>query len=110
MLTAGNTHHPPSAGQAEPSAADAKLLPKRRPKFVVEAVTLLAGNTSEGKVGLGGWGQYLKRTDLSFSSNAYGYSGLLSMLKTYDLLTLRQEEGGQWSVSLAARPETSEHA
>jgi len=95
--------------KAEPTAADTKPLPKRRPKFVVEAVTLLAGDTSEGEVGLGPLGQYLKRTDPSFSPNAYGHSGLLSMLKTYDLLTLRQQEGGQWTVSLA-RPETNEHA
>lgn len=38
----------------------AKALPKRRPKFVVEAVSLLAGDTSAGQVGLGQLGQYLK--------------------------------------------------
>jgi hypothetical protein len=26
---------------------------KKRPKFIIEAVSLLAGDTSEGKVGLG---------------------------------------------------------
>lgn len=96
--------------KAEHSAAESKPLPKRRPRFVVEAVTLLAGDTSEGKVGLGALGQYLKRTDPSFSPNAYGHSGLLSMIKTYDLLTPRQEEGGQWLVSLAVRPEASEQS
>jgi uncharacterized protein (TIGR00288 family) len=36
---------------------------KRRPKFVVEAVRLLTRDASEGKVGLGTLGQYLKCTD-----------------------------------------------
>lgn len=75
--------------------------PKRRPRFLVDAVTLLAADTSEGKVSLGALGQYLKRTDPAFSPNLYGHSGLLDMVKTYDLLTLKQEPGGHWSVSLA---------
>ena len=40
---------------------------KLRPRFVVDAVTLLASDTPEGKVGLGPLGQYLKRTDPAFS-------------------------------------------
>jgi len=78
-----------------------KPLPKRRPRFVVDAVALLAADTSEGKVSLGGLGQYLKRTDPAFSPNVYGHSGLLDMVKTYDLLKLQKEVGGHWSVSLA---------
>jgi hypothetical protein len=80
---------------------------KRRPKFVIEAVTLLAGDTSEGKVGLGPLGQYLKRMDPAFSPNAYGHSGLLNMVKTYDLLSLKLEDGGHWTVSIKTKAETS---
>lgn len=74
---------------------------KRRPRFVVDAVSLLTSNTSEGKVGLGQLGQYLKRTDPSFSPKVFGHSGLLDMVRTYDLLNLKQESGGHWSVRLA---------
>lgn len=99
--------------KAEPAKADAakpeqpKPAVKRRPRFLVEAVSLLASDTSEGKVGLGVLGQYLKRTDPAFSPQTYGHSGLLNMVKTYDLLIPRQEEGGQWSVSLAPKTEAS---
>ena len=99
----------PKAVKIEPVKAEAPKpeAPKpaitRRPRFVVEAVSLLASDTSEGKVGLGVLGQYLKRTDPAFSPQTYGHSGLLNMLKSYDLLTPRQEEGGHWSVSLAPK-------
>lgn len=83
----------------------AKPVIKRRPKFVVDAVSLLAGGTSEGKVTLSALGQYLKRTDPAFSPSTYGHSGLLDMTKTYDLLHLIQEAGGHWSVGLAAKDE-----
>lgn len=53
----------PDALKPEPP----KTPTKRRPRFVVEAVSLLASDTSEGKVGLGALGQYLKRTDPAFS-------------------------------------------
>lgn len=86
-----------------PKPDPAKPAPKRRPRFLVEAVALLAGNTSEGKVSMGLLGQYLKRTDPAFSPQTYGHSGLLNMVKTYDLLIPRQEEGGHWSVSLAPK-------
>jgi uncharacterized protein (TIGR00288 family) len=82
-----------------------KPAPKRRPLFVVEAVTLLASDTSEGKVGLGLLGQYLKRTDPAFSPKVYGHSGLLDMIETYDLLKAQQEEGGHWTVRLATKGE-----
>lgn len=75
-------------------AEPAKLVVKRRPKFVVDAVDLLAGGASEGKVSLGALGSYLKRTDPAFSPQTYGHSGLLNMIRTYDLLTLQQEAGG----------------
>lgn len=76
---------------------------KQRPRFVVEAVALLASETSEGKVGLGALGQYLKRTNPAFSPQTYGHSGLLNMVKTYDLLVTKREESGYWTVSLAAK-------
>ena len=81
---------------------------KRRPLFVVEAVRLLASDSPEGKVHLGGLGQYLKRTDPAFSPQTYGHSGLLDMLRTYDLLALQQEPGGHWSVRLVPQPDTTE--
>lgn len=84
---------------AKPEAPE--TVAKRRPRFVVEAVSLLAGDTSEGKVGLGPLGQYLKRTDPAFSPKAYGHSGLLDMVKTYDLLEVQQESSGGWQVWLA---------
>lgn len=73
---------------------------KRRPKFVVDAVALLADSTSDGQVHLAGLGQYLKRTDPGFSPKDYGHSGLLDMLKTYDLLALKKAEGGHYTVGL----------
>ncbi|MFO7706099.1 MAG: NYN domain-containing protein [Halopseudomonas sp.] len=97
------------AAKAEPSkdvtkepAKEANKPPaKQRPRFVVDAVSLLASESSEGKVGLGALGQYLKRTDPAFSPKTYGHSGLLDMVKTYDLLELRQEAGAGWFVMLA---------
>ena len=85
---------PPKSDVAKPAAG------KRRPRFVVEAVALLADNTSDGQVHLGGLGQYLKRADPSFSPKDYGHSGLLDMLKTYDLLELHQAQGGHYTVRL----------
>lgn len=70
-----------------------KPVPKLRPRFIVEAVTLLAADTAEGKVSVGGMGSYLKRADPSFSPKSYGHSGLLDMLKTYDLLKVQHETG-----------------
>lgn len=84
-----------------PKPETAKSAPKRRPRFLIDAVSLLAGDTSEGKVDLGALGQYLKRTDPAFSPKSYGHSGLLDMVRTYDLLMSRQEAEGLWSVSLA---------
>ncbi|MFA7556572.1 MAG: NYN domain-containing protein [Hydrogenophaga sp.] len=90
---------------------DAKEAPKpvgkHRPRFVVDAVALLTGDTVEGKVALSPLGSYLRRTYPSFSPQAYGHSGLLDMLKTYDLLELEKESNGHWSARLAKKPETS---
>lgn len=91
-----------------PKSEGSKPAIKRRPKFVVEAVGLLTGDTSEGKVGLGPLGAYLKRTDPAFSPQTYGHSGLLDMIRTYDLLIAQQEPGNHWSVRLAPKVEAVE--
>ncbi|MCY1376668.1 hypothetical protein D9M68_927250 [compost metagenome] len=62
----------------------------------------MAAESPDGRVHVGSLGSYLRRTDPAFSPQTYGHSGLLSMLKTYDLLGLRQEAGGHWTVALAA--------
>lgn len=48
-------------------------------------------------------GAYLKRTDPAFSPSVYGHSGLIDMIKTYDLLTAVMEPGGHWMVGLASK-------
>lgn len=78
--------------------ANSKPKLPQRPIFVVKAVALLASESSDEKVHLGQLGQYLKRTDPAFSPKAYGHTGLLEMLKTYDLLTIQKEEPSGWSV------------
>lgn len=85
-----------------PKPVEAKPALKRRPRSVVEAVALLAADTSEGKVNLSALGNYLRRTEPSFSPQTYGHSGLLSMVKTYDLLVL-SEDKGVWYVRLSAQ-------
>ncbi len=95
---AANTAH----GDQAKGEIQSKATVKRRPLFVVEAVTLLASDTSEGKVHLGPLGQYLKRMDPAFSPKTYGHSGLLDMLRSYDRLALHQEPGGHWTVQLAS--------
>lgn len=92
------------------SAKPAKLVAKRRPRLVVDAVALLAADTSEGKVHLGSLGQYLKRTDPAFSPKTYGHSGLLDMLRTYDLLQLYPEKGGHFTVGLKGQADLAEKA
>lgn len=92
-----------SAKKTEPAKSEApKPLPKQRPKFVVDAVTLLAADTSEGKVSISMLGSYLKRADPSFTPKKYGHASLLNMLKTYDLLKLQQGSGDHWFVQAVA--------
>lgn len=98
----------PAAEKVAPKAPAAKTeaakpTAKLRPKFVVEAVNMLAADTPEGKVTVSALGSYLKRTDPAFSPQTYGHSGLLDMIKTYDLLVSQQEQGGHWSVRLAPK-------
>lgn len=73
---------------------------KQRPMFIVRAVAEMAGDSAEGKVNLSTLGNYLRRTDPGFTPDVYGYSGLLEMLRTYDLLQLVQETSGHWAVRL----------
>lgn len=91
----------PIKGDPARPVAVAKPAPKLRPRLVVDAVALLAADTPEGKVSVSGLGNYLKRSDPSFSPKNYGHSGLLDMLKTYDLLRVQQEPGGHWTTQLA---------
>jgi uncharacterized protein (TIGR00288 family) len=86
--------------QAPKAAVTAK--PKLRPKSVIGAVRLVAAGTPDGRVHVGQLGAYLRRTDPAFSPQTYGHSGLVNMLKTYDLLSLRQESGGHWTVALTS--------
>jgi hypothetical protein len=79
-----------------------KPVAKQRPKALIYAVSLLAADTPDGRVGLGGLGQYLKRTDPGFSPKAYGHSTLSDMARTYpDLLVTEGNGTGIW-VSLKA--------
>src|SRR5450830_1708013 len=88
---------PKGASKTEVAKSDpSRPTPKLRPKYILEAVTLLAADTPEGKVSVGGLGSYLKRADPSFSPKNYGHSGLLDMLKTYDLMKVQQEQGGHY--------------
>lgn len=92
------------AAKAEPARPEGgKPIPKLRPRFVVEAVNMLVADTPEGKATVSALGSYLKRTDPAFSPQTYGHSGLLDMIKTYDLLVAQQEPGGHWSVRLAPK-------
>lgn len=95
-----------------PQRADTSRTPaqKSRPRFVVDAVALLTSDTPEEKVSLGTLGLYLRRTDPGFSPNNFGYTGLLDMLKTYELLSLKKEEGGHYTVRLASEPSPRDQA
>lgn len=70
---------------------------KRRPKALVDAVSLLSSNTTDGWVGLGSLGQYMKRTDPSFAPKVYGHSTLSAMVQCYPELAFSQDEKtGPW--------------
>jgi uncharacterized protein (TIGR00288 family) len=76
---------------------------KECPFFVVEAVSQLVSQpSSEEIVSLGALGQYLKRIDPGFSPKNHGHASLLNMLKTCDLVTIKQENGTHW-VKLTAK-------
>jgi uncharacterized protein (TIGR00288 family) len=94
---------PAGALQAAPQATRpaAAPKPKQRPKAIVTAVKLLAADSPDGRIHVATLGAYLRRADPSFSPQTFGHAGLVNMLKTYDLLDLRQEPGGHWTVALA---------
>lgn len=94
-------NHQHGAQSSTVTGQTGKTAIKRRPRFVADAVALLAGPTPDGQVHLSALGQYLKRTDPAFSPAVYGYSGLVDMLKAYDLLFLKKAEGGHYTVELA---------
>lgn len=106
--------HPEADAPAEPAIEKrpvtdlGKPLPKRRPLFVVNAVKMMASGSSDDKITLSALGSYLRRTDPAFTPGAYGFSGMLEMLRTYDLLKLVQEPGGHWTVQLASTPAEAE--
>jgi uncharacterized protein (TIGR00288 family) len=91
---------PSAPTQAAARSIAVKPPPKQRPRRVVEAVRMLSSDSPEGKVHLATLGQYLKRTDPGFVPTTYGHSGLLDMVKTYDLLKLTKEPGGHYTISL----------
>lgn len=96
--------NPPEPVPATPTetqtAKPATPKPKQRPRSVVTAVKLLAADSPDGRVHTSALNQYLRRTDPSFSPQNYGHSGLINMLKAYDLLELHMEKGGHWTVAL----------
>ncbi len=99
-----------SVSQIEPSklkSEPVKQVIKTRPKFMIEAVSLLTTDTPDGRVSLHALGQYLKRTYPTFSPKSYGHSGLRAMVETYDHLLLKIVDGGHW-VSLNIKKETTD--
>ncbi|WP_092135353.1 NYN domain-containing protein [Cupriavidus sp. YR651] len=103
----------PAAEPADPAkpkaaAAPAKTPTKRRPKTVIKAVELLAGDTPDGWVGLGALGQYLKRTDPAFSPKAFGHAALSDMVRTYPDLVMNQQNGTGFWVSLKPKADAAE--
>lgn len=92
------------AGPKRTDSEDSNRSPsKRRPRLIVNAVSMLAGDASDGTVDLGALGNYLRRTNPDFSPKTYGHSGLLDMLRSYDLLEVQQAAQGQWRVGLAKK-------
>jgi uncharacterized protein (TIGR00288 family) len=86
---------PPEDGKPTPPSGTP--VKKRRPKALLDAESLLASNAHEGKVGLGALGQYMKRTNPSFTPTLYGHSTLSDMVRCYPDLVLTQAQGsGSW--------------
>lgn len=94
-----NKAEPPKPDPPKPAVA-----PKRQPRFVVDAVSLMAAGSAEGWVGLSNLGEYLRRTNPGFAPNVYGHSSLLQMLKTYGKSVVLTEQNGVWQVRLADAP------
>lgn len=67
---------------------------KQRPKSILTAIKLLAAESPDEPVHIGGLGSYLRRPDPSFSPQTDGHVGLINRLKTYDLLDMRHKLSG----------------
>ena len=80
---------------------------QRQPFFVVKAVQLLTRDRTNGRISLRELGQYLKRTDPSFSPQAYGYNGLRNMVKAYNLLMVKYDKDGVIWVSTMPEDEAT---
>ena len=93
---------PPAPTKVAPAQAAPAAIVKRRPRFVVEAVRLLAPSSSDGRVDLGALGNHLRAAHAGFSHAAHGYKNLRAMLEAYDLLRIHQTEGGHCRVGLAS--------
>ncbi|WP_374315338.1 NYN domain-containing protein [Aquabacterium sp.] len=91
---------PEDVATTEPKGAPPQPAKKRRPRALMDAVALLSGNTTDGKVGLGALGQYMKRTNPSFAPKVYGHSTLSDMVRSYPDLLLTQGQGNGFWVSL----------
>ncbi len=88
----------------KPAAAPKPAVKKSRPKAVISAVSMLTGDTTDGRVGLGALGQYLKRTNPAFTPKSFGHSGLSDMVGTYPELLMVKEGGAFW-VGLKPKPD-----
>lgn len=82
--------------QPEQARSEPPKMVRRRPRALLAAVSLLAAETTEGWVGLGALGQYMRRTDPGFSPQKCGYTGLLEMVQNYPDLVSRLDNGGHW--------------
>ena len=87
-------YQPPEAESQK--KATAKPVQKQRPKSLLSAVALLATEAPEGWVHLGALGQYMRRSDPSFTPKKYGHGGLLEMVETYPDLQTRKDAGAHW--------------
>jgi len=78
------------------------LAAKQPPPFLLAAISQLASNRSDAKVGLNALGQHLKQHHPEFTPKQHGHAGLLKMLKSFSSLQLYQEKDkSTWQVSLS---------
>jgi uncharacterized protein (TIGR00288 family) len=95
----------PSA-QATPPVAATGPVAKSCPPVVLEAVAMLAADTDDGRVLLSSLGEFLRRSDPSFSTKAYGHATLSNMVRLYPELRLSSEGLIHW-VTLSPREEAT---
>ncbi|MBT9159839.1 MAG: hypothetical protein DDT26_01108 [Dehalococcoidia bacterium] len=82
----------PAVGRPEIAPAKPQL-----PKAIPDAVTLLVQGADDGRVGMAQLGQYLKRTDPSFSPKRFGYGTLSELVKAYSKLSVTKDPAsGMW--------------